>query len=240
MKYRIGICDDEILHVKINTLFAQEIGKRNHFEVDVKGFTEASQLQKYLAKESLDVLFLDIDLGGDSGILLAAKIMEKYPELVIIFITGHREFTEEAFDVEAMGYIVKPVEEQKMERVLKNALLQVMALKGQNCQQELIITEENIKKKIIEEDIIHIERKLSKSVICTREKDYKVYETMTSLCERLSNNFLRVNKNEVVNRKEIEEIRHNMVVLKNGKMITIGRTYRKAVMESCFNNYKIM
>ena len=65
------------------------------------------------------------------------------------------------------------LEEQKMERVLKNALLQVMALKGQNCQQELIITEENIKKKIIEEDIIHIERKLSKSVIRTREKDYR-------------------------------------------------------------------
>lgn len=236
MKYRIGICDDEVLHVKINALFVQEIGKRNHFEVDVKGFTKISQLQKYLMKESLDILFLDIDLGEDSGILLAAELMEQYPELVIIFITGHREFTGEAFDVEAMGYIVKPVEEQKMERVLKKAILQVMALKGQNCQQELVITEENIKKKIIEDDIIHIERELSKSVIHTRDKDYKVYETMTSLCERLSSNFLRVNQSEAVNRKEIEEIRDNMVTLKNGKMITIGRTYRKAVMESYFNN----
>lgn len=236
MKYRIGICDDEILHVKINALFAQEIGKRNHFDVDVKGFTKASQLQKYLAKESLDILFLDIDLGEDSGILLAAELMEKYPELVIIFITGHREFTGEAFDVEAMGYIVKPVEEQKMERVLKKALLQVMALKGQNCRQEIVITEENIKKKIIEDDIIHIERELSKSVIHTRQKDYKVYETMSSLCERLSNNFLRVNQSEAINKKVIEEIRDNMVVLKNGKTITIGRTYRKSVMESYFNN----
>lgn len=235
MRYRIGICDDEVLHVKINALFVQEIGKRNHFEVDVKGFTKSSQLQKYLVRESLDILFLDIDLGEDSGILLAAKLMERYPELVIIFITGHREFTGEAFDVEAMGYIVKPVEEQKMERVLKKAILQVMALKGQNCQQELVITEENIKKKIIEEDIIHIERELSRSVIHTRDKDYKVYETMTSLCERLSSSFLRVNQSEAVNRKEIKEIRDNMVILKSGKTITIGRTYRKAVMESYFN-----
>lgn len=235
MKYKIGICDDEVLHVRINGVYVQEIAKRNRYDVEVKGFTKGSQVQEYLQKESLDILFLDIDLGNDSGILLAAELMKKYPELIIIFITGHREFASEAFDVEAIGYIVKPVEEKKMERVLKKALLQVMALKGQNSSQEIIITEENIKKKIYEEDIIHIERELAKTVIHTLDRDYRVYETITSLCERLGDNFLRINQSEVVNIKEIKEIRDNSVFLKNGTMVRIGRTYRKAVIETYFN-----
>lgn len=236
MKYKVGICDDEVLHVKINGVFVKEIAKREHYDIEIAGFTKANQLKEYLRKEGLDLLFLDVDLGKDSGILLAAELMKEYPDLVIIFITGHREFACEAFDVEAIGYLVKPVEEQKMERVLKRAMLQVMAMKGQSTSHEIVITEENIKKKIPEEDIITVERQLSKSIIHTKDRDYKVYETITSLCDRLSSSFLRVNQSEIVNLKEIQEIRDNNVILKSGKSISIGRTYRKSVMNTYFNN----
>ena len=235
MQYKVGICDDEVLHVKINGVFVKEIAKRLNYDIAVAGFTKTSQLKSHLKKEKLDILFLDIDLGNDSGILLAAELTKQYPDMVIIFITGHRECACEAFDVEAIGYIVKPVEEQKMERVLKRAILQVMAIKGQGCSPEIIITEENIKKKIMEEDIIFIERQMSKSIIHTVNRDYKVYETITSLCERLSSGFLRINQSEVVNQKQIQEIRDNNVILKNGKAISIGRTYRKSVLDSYFN-----
>ncbi|SES77657.1 LytR/AlgR family response regulator transcription factor [[Clostridium] polysaccharolyticum] len=236
MKYKVGICDDEVLHVKINGVFVKEIAKRENYDIVVAGFTKANQLKEYLRKEKLDLLFLDVDLGSDSGILLAAELMKEYPDLVIIFITGHREFACEAFDVEAIGYLVKPVEEQKMKRVLKRAMLQVMAMKGQSASHEIVITEENIKKKVPEEDIITVERQLSKSIIHTKDRDYKVYETITSLCGRLSPAFLRVNQSEIVNVKEIEEIRENNVILKSGKSISIGRTYRKSVMNTYFNN----
>lgn len=236
MKYKIGICDDEVLHVKLNGVFVQEIAKRNNYEVEVVGFTKKQQLLSYMQKNTLDILFLDIDLGEDSGILLSAELMKLYEDLIIIFITGHREFASEAFDVEAMGYIVKPVEEQKMERVLKKAILQVKAMKGLDDVHELIITEENIKKKINEEEITYIERQLSKSIIHTKKRDYKVYETITSLCERLGTNFLRVSQSDVVNIKKIEQIRDNSVILKGNITISIGRTYRKKVMETYFNN----
>ena len=236
MKYKIGICDDEVLHVKLNGVFVQEIAKRNNYDVEVVGFTKKQQLLSYIRKNKLDILFLDIDLGEDSGILLSAELMKLYEELIIIFITGHREFASEAFDVEAMGYIVKPVEEQKMERILKKAILQVKAIKGLDAVHELIITEENIKKKINEDEIIYIERELSKSIIHTKKRDYKVYETITSLCERLGTNFLRVSQSDVVNIKEIEQIRDNSVILQGNITISIGRTYRKKVMETYFNS----
>ncbi|MBP1755115.1 MAG: LytTR family transcriptional regulator [Firmicutes bacterium] len=116
MKFIIGICDDEKLQVKVNGLYIKEIAERNHWELSLIPFNSGKGVMEYLQTKKLDVLFLDIDLGNESGIGVAEKLAAKYPELVVIFITGHREFANDAFDVDAMGYIVKPVDEKKMER----------------------------------------------------------------------------------------------------------------------------
>lgn len=57
---------------------------------------------------------------------------------------------------------------------------------------------------------------------------------MTSLCERLGDSFLRINQGEIVNRNMIKEIKGNTMYLKNGREMSIGRTYRKEVMEKYF------
>lgn len=232
MQYKIGICDDEPLQVKVNGLYVKEIAKRNKYNIDMKGFTSIPQLLTYLEKDELDVLFLDIDMGQDSGIITAQKLSTLYPNLIIVFVTGHREFANEAFDVEAMGYVVKPVEEHRLERVFKKAMLQAGALKNQKPDSTLIITEDNIKKKINQSDIIYIERQKSKSIIYTKTKEYQVYETITSLFERLDRIFLRVNQGEIVNMQDIKELKDNTVFLKNGLQMSIGRTFKKNVMDT--------
>ncbi|MDF2587340.1 MAG: Response regulator of the LytR/AlgR family [Anaerocolumna sp.] len=232
MNYIIGICDDEILQIKVNGLYIKEIAKKNKFEVDIKGFESSRKLFHFLSENELDILFLDIDLGVDSGIEIATKLASLYPNIIVIFVTGHREFANEAFDVEAMGYVVKPVEALKMERVLKKAILQVTAIKNQKPVSTLVITEENLKKKINQAEIIYIERLQTKSIIHTKNKVYKVYEPITSLCKRLNQDFLRVNQSEIVNIHEIKEIKDNLVYLKNNISMSIGRTFRKSVIDT--------
>lgn len=234
MAYQIGICDDEEYQIKLNGLYLKELAKKNNWDMEYHGFKNGSYVLKYLASKHLDILFLDIDLGEESGIEIAAQIAVRYPELVVVFVTGHREFTGEAFEVEAMGYLVKPYDIKKMESILKKALLQVTAIKKQDDIREIIITDENLKKKINTKEITYIQRQLSRSVICTEKKIYNVYETITSLYERLGEGFLRINQGEVANIKEIAEIRGNMVVLKNGMEMSIGRTYRKDVLAKYF------
>ncbi|MBR3770365.1 MAG: LytTR family transcriptional regulator, partial [Lachnospiraceae bacterium] len=68
----------------------------------------------------------------------------------------------------------------------------------------------------------------------THEKEYQVYETITSLCERIGSGFIRVNQGEVVNAELIKEIKGNTIYLKDGKEMTIGRTYRKDVLSRYF------
>ena len=75
---------------------------------------------------------------------------------------------------------------------------------------------------------------LTKSIIKTQNRNYQIYEPISSLCERIGNSFVRINQGEVVRISLIAGIRGNIVYLKNGMEMAIGRTYRKSVMETYF------
>lgn len=236
MKYIIGVCDDEKLQVKVNGLYIKELALRNNWDIVMIPFTTGKAVLDYLANNKMDILFLDIDLGNESGIGVAERIAMKYPELVVIFVTGHREFANEAFDVDAMGYIVKPVDEKKLERVLKKTFTHVEAIRLKSPSESIVITVDNLKKKINQNDILYIERQQAKSIIYLKGKEYGVYETLTSLAERLTEDFLRISQSFIVNKSFIAGIKGNNVFLKNGLDIPIGRTYRKQVLEAYFKN----
>lgn len=234
MPYQIGLCDDEVYQLKVNRLFLQEVAAKNGYDLEYHGFQSGKQLRAYLEKQPLDVLFLDIDLVEETGIEIASWVVRDFPHILIVFVTGHREFAEEAFEVEAAGYLVKPYDIKKLDNVMKRVMAQLQAPEESAESYELVITDENVKKKLDARDILYIERQQARSVIVTRQRSYQVYETITSLCERLGDTFLRVNQGEVVSISMIRDIKGNTVYMKDGKEITIGRTYRKEVISRYF------
>lgn len=234
MTYQIGLCDDELYQIKVNGLFLKEIASKNDMDLEYHGFSDGKQLKRYLANKELDILFMDIDLGNESGVELASQLSKLYPKMVIAFVTGHREFMEEAFEMDAMGYLVKPYEINRMERVLQKSLLQVSALKQSVKEPEIVVNDENLRKKIKCKDIIYIQRQQYKSVIVTVQRQYCVYEPITALYEKVGEGFLRVNQSEVVNMEYIKAIEGNTVKLKNEMEMPIGRTYKKEIMQKYF------
>ena len=234
MTYQVGLCDDESYQLKVNNLFLREIAEKNNINLECHGFLSGSQVKKYLLTKPLDILFTDIDLGKESGIELATQLSYQYPEMTIIFVTGHKEFMEEAFAIDAMGYLVKPFGIKRMEQVLRKSLLQVSAMKKIQSDRELVVTEENLKKKIACSDIVYIQKQQYQSVIVTNKKEYRVYEPLKSLYERIGDGFLRVNQGEIVNRDYIKGISGNIVHLKCKIEMPIGRTYRKELLRLYF------
>lgn len=107
-------------------------------------------------------------------------------------------------------------------------------MKKAHNSREIVVTDENLKKKIPCRNIIYIQKQQYQSIIVTREKEYHVYEPITSLYERIGEGFLRVNQSEVVNRDYIKGISGNIVQLKNKIEMPIGRTYRKEFMRLYF------
>ena len=123
-----------------------------------------------------------------------------------------------------------------MERVLKKTLTHVEAIRSKKPSETIVVTVENLKKKILQNDILYIERQQAKSIIVLKGKKYGVYETITSLAERLTDSFLRISQSYIVNKSFIAGIEGNRVLLKNGMDISIGRTYRKDVLEAYYQD----
>lgn len=229
MKLTIAVCEDEAIALKINCTYITELSKKYRLNTNVLGFTKGEALLEYVEKEEVDIIFMDIDLGGINGIQTASAIMKKNPRTITIFVTGHREFAYDAFTVEAFSFLTKPIDPERLERVFKKAIVQVNYINKQKSHTPIIITEENIKKKINQSNIIYIERIDTITAIVTKVSKHNVYETITSLAGRLELNFIRINQGVIVNLDEVEDIKLNKIFMKTGEIFMLGRTYSKEV-----------
>jgi DNA-binding LytR/AlgR family response regulator len=236
MKLTIAVCDDENITLKINCTYIKELSQKYKVDANVIGFSSGDDLLDYMEhNEDIDMAFLDVDMRGMNGIQTAGMMVRKNPRTVIIFITGHKEFAYDAFTVEAFSFLVKPIDPERLDRIYKKAVLQVSDLMNRRLRSSLIITEDNIKKKINQSAILYIERIEARSVIVTKTTSHGVYESITSLENRLEDNFLRINQGIIVNLNEVAGVQGTQVTMKAGEIFPIGRTYLKQVKKSYLN-----
>lgn len=93
-------------------------------DADIAGYKTAGKTLEYLEKitaegESLSYAFLDIQLRGTSGMELARRVKEKQPNTKLIFCTAYSKYACEAFQMHALGYIIKPVSVEQILDVLR-------------------------------------------------------------------------------------------------------------------------
>ena len=89
-------------------------------DAEVSGYSNVSDALFFAMMSRPEIAFLDINLRADSGIDLAKRLKEIVPEINIIFTTGHRQYMEDAFQLRASGYVVKPVTADKIRAELSN------------------------------------------------------------------------------------------------------------------------
>ena len=123
--YQIGICDDG----KNTCAFIEDVvlkyGKKRNVKMDIHVWNSGEELCAYLETgKQLDILYLDIELfevsGIDAGIFIR-KQMENHT-MQIIYISGKQSYAQQLFKVQPMDFIVKPIEEEKIEETLALAL----------------------------------------------------------------------------------------------------------------------
>lgn len=113
---RIIAADDERLSLELLTdTLAKALP-----DAEVAAFTKPSQVLAYAAETPCDVALLDIHMRTMTGLELAKKLKELQPEMNIIFVTGFSEYTGEAMQLHASGYIEKPVTADKLLRELED------------------------------------------------------------------------------------------------------------------------
>ena len=105
------ICvDDEALIVEDTVTMCLKLPQVE----EAKGFTKPNEALQWLETHQADIALLDIDMAVMNGIILAAEIKRKNPDMAIIFLTGYSQYAVEAFALRASGYLLKPVSQEKL------------------------------------------------------------------------------------------------------------------------------
>lgn len=111
---KILIVDDEAIAVRYLKAELEQIDS----SMAIVGFTEPEDALKYITENTIDGAFLDIEMRGINGLVLAKKLKDIQPNLGIIFVTAHSQYAIEAFAVRAYGYLLKPVDALQLKREL--------------------------------------------------------------------------------------------------------------------------
>lgn len=197
----------------------------------LKYFTDPLQALMEISEEDhIDVVFMDMDMPGISGIDLSIAIRSKTKYLIIT--TGHSKYAYEAFGVQANEYLLKPISMSKFAVMIKRLLnLETTSKATALADDFFFIKTDQIQKytKINIKDIIMIEGLNNYVKIHTCTETHVAYLTMKELESKLQdiNNFVRVQRSFIVAVNYIQKVEGNTIVLNNKMEIPLGTTYKK-------------
>lgn len=123
MAYRAAICDDSAADCEYIRKLISEWAQERNITVNAEEFPSAeSFLFRYAENKTFDLLLLDIEMDGMDGVTLAKRIRRENEAVQIIFITGYSDYIAEGYEVAALHYLMKPVNQEKLFSVLDRAL----------------------------------------------------------------------------------------------------------------------
>jgi two-component system response regulator AlgR len=230
---RTLIVDDEPLAVERVQVICAEIPS-----VRVVGTASDGAAALRLAEKlEPDLVLLDMTMPELDGLGVARKLAEQEQAPVVIFVTAHDHFAVEAFDCEAVDYVLKPVAADRLERAIERAL----ARRGQRRQKtsryldELWVPHRSELLRIAVSEVhrIDAERDYVRLHVGGGEaaRSYLLLQTIAGLEARLDpEHFIRIHRSTILRRDTIRGLRHDglgvwSVELQNGDALRIGRTY---------------
>ncbi len=155
------------------------------------------------------VVFLDIQLSGISGLEFAKTL--KNSHCMIVFVSAYDEYALEAFKVNAIDYITKPVSPSRFEITVQKIEKNFRVLFG--TLEKIPLKTENAIDFIDVEDICYIEEKGKDAIIHTSDSKHVLKRTtLTSLHERLPDNFTKTHKSYIVNTKKVVKMKKHLGV----------------------------
>ncbi len=190
-------------------------------------FAEAESFLDTCRRQAFEIVFMDIEMPGMSGMEAAAKLREFDKKMVLIFVTNMAQYAVKGYEVNAMDYVLKPVNYPHFAIKIKKALDIVKT--GENV--EIIITQASGIKKLPVNNLFYIEVQGHKLLYHTVDGDEGGYGSLSDLSEKLKRyNFLRCNNCYLVNPKYIASVQGFTVLMKNGDALQISHPRKKAFM----------
>ncbi|BAL96988.1 LytR/AlgR family response regulator transcription factor [Rubrivivax gelatinosus] len=164
----------------------------------------AEQAMALVLREPPDLLLLDVRMPGRGGLALAAALHELPRRPAVVFVSAHGEHALEAFDVEAVDYLTKPV---RLER-LQAALARVAARRAPPPASGplLVVSERGRLRRVPLAEVLYLRAEAKAVLLRTLAETISLDETLAELEQRLGAGFLRIHRNAIVARAAVRAL----------------------------------
>lgn len=231
---KILLCDDEIT-------FLEEV--RNFLRENLPGNAEIcfscnrQEAEVLLENEEFDLLLMDICLEDDNGILVAKDLIEKYPYLPVIFITGYPDlYYEQVFlNMRPWGFVKKPVDKRLLLELIKKSIQEREHL----LKQWLFVRTKSGYQKIPVQEIYYLESRKHTILIHLNDKVYETYGRISDMECRLPEWFIHCHKSYLVNARHVQSYQGGSFIMDNAVNIVISQSKRKETRQKFLDYLEI-
>lgn len=180
-----------------------------------------------------DLLLLDLTMPETDGLTVARRLAARADAPAVIFVTAHDEFAVEAFDLDAVDYVLKPVAPERLER----AIGRVVTRRGERTApasewlDEFWVPHRSELVRVPAADVRRIDAERDYVRLYVGDQSYLLLQTITSLQERLDpERFIRIHRSHILRRNHVTGLKHEglgvwSVETADGESLRIGRTY---------------
>jgi DNA-binding LytR/AlgR family response regulator len=219
--------DDEPMALEV----IKELCKEVPFINLTHTFTRVSLAQQHLNSFPVDLIFLDIEMPDKNGLVFLKAIKQN---IMVVFTTAHSKYAVESYNVNAIDYLLKPIELDRFKIACNKAndffeYSNTSTSKFQNC---LYVRSEYALIKILHSEIRYLET--MDDYIKIHTTDGKIVLTLMSMKKILDklpkNEFIRVHRSFAVSLSNITSIRNQLILLGNAN-IPIGANYKKQIQD---------
>ncbi len=190
---KIAVVEDDTVHAAVLTRYLETWMQGRNIAFCIRKFPDAAAfLFEWEQDQAWNALFFDIQMPGLNGVELAKKIRREDRRVAIVFVTGVTDYLLEGYEVEALYYLVKPVDAEKISICMER----ILARYNEQERQRVILAEaeeyangkpvSRVTLWLLPEDIVYVEAFSHNTALYTKEKCYLVREGISVWRERLA------------------------------------------------------
>jgi two-component system, LytTR family, response regulator AlgR len=211
MVMTVLIVDDELLaRTRLRTLLGDCTHPATRVEAEA---ANAAQALAWLSHHSVDVALIDINMPGANGMTLVTSLRTLPNPPAILFVTAHAEHALQAFELDAVDYLTKPVRLerlqvalQKVERLSQSS----RALESDLVEDFLLIQERGRAERVKVSDVLYFKAELKYVTVRTLAHSYLLETSLNELEEQYHDRFMRIHRNALIARRAVRALeRHH-------------------------------
>jgi two-component system, LytTR family, response regulator AlgR len=204
--------DEELARLRLRGLVHDSVDPKAQV---VGEAANAVQALTWLAQRTCDLILLDVQMPGRDGLHLATEIKRMAEPPAVVFVTAHAQHALQAFELEAIDYLTKPVRRERLHAALQRVAQRLALKRGAPVgppsatadeAPAIVVTDRGRVLRVPLGEVLYFKAELKYVTLRTAEHTYVLDEALSDLEQRLGESFLRVHRNALVARRAVRAL----------------------------------